>query len=209
MKSDVLSVPFYKFYYPEEKRDGVLQTLKGLSYRHNDTNWIWDGVPLDGVGGSDLYNIPDLKDLFDWMQDCMAEIEEDMGITTNMVCNSAWANLNKTGEWFFDHTHSNCFMSSNYYASGDYNDVTHWVHPNPWFHYSNIWPCGAWTEEKYNLVHNEPTEAGKFIVFPPAIQHRALPNTSKDDRITIAANWFPTGLINASGVSHLNVKVIQ
>ena len=100
-------------------------------------------------------------------------------------------------------------MSSNYYASGDYNDVTHWVHPNPWFHYSNIWPCGAWTEEKYNLVHNEPTEPGKFIVFPPAIQHRALPNTSKDDRITIAANWFPTGLINASGVSHLNVKVIQ
>ena len=58
------------------------------------------------------------------------------------------------------------------------------------------------------LKHQEPTEPGKFIVFPPTIRHRATPNQSEEDRITIAANAFPDGLINATGVSHLNVQVL-
>ena len=40
------------------------------------------------------------------------------------------------------------------------------------------------------------------------IRHRAEVNTSDEDRITIAANAFPDGFINASGVSHLHVKVL-
>ena len=59
------------------------------------------------------------------------------------------------------------------------------------------------------LTFKEPTEPGKFLVFPPMIRHRAWPNTSDEDRITIAANWFPTGNINAAGVSHLKLDVIQ
>ena len=128
------------------------------------------------------------------------------------VINSAWANLNKRGEYFYPHTHANCFLSSNYYASGSSNDKTVWVIENPYFHGTNIRPCGNWysedSEKTYFLVHEEATEPGKFIVFPPMITHRATPNTSNEDRITIAANAFPTGVINAGGVSRLHVEVL-
>ena len=64
-------------------------------------------------------------------------------------------------------------------------------------------------ENLYKLVYEEPTVPGRFIVFPPTIMHRSTPNKENCDRITLAANWFPTGLVNSGGVSHLKVKVMQ
>ena len=36
-KDFVLGVPFYRFYYDENKVDSILQSLKQLKYRRNDT----------------------------------------------------------------------------------------------------------------------------------------------------------------------------
>ena len=213
MFREVLGIPFFRFdmgYSNTDKIEEIYKVLKALPYRFNDTNEIWDGVKLDGVGGSDLYNNPDLAYLFDWMQDCMAEVCDRMGIPNKMVCNAAWSNLNKKGDWFYDHTHSNCFMSSNYFASGDATSVTKWYYPNPYYAKTNIWPFDSKDyDDKFHLTHEEPTVPGRFIVFPPTIRHRATPNQKHDARITVAANWFPTGMINSSGVSHLNVNVVQ
>ena len=143
----------------------------------------------------------------------MAEVCDRMKIPNKMICNAAWANKNGPGEWFFDHTHFNCFLSSNYYSSGNHNAVTKWYYPNPYFDKTNIFPVKYSGQDEYesiyNLTHEEPTVPGRFIVFPPTIRHRATPNQEECDRITVAANWFPTGLIDAGGVSHLNVKVTQ
>jgi len=213
MFREVLGIPFFRFdmgYSNTDKIEEIYKVLKALPYRLNDTNKIWEGVKLDGVGGSDLYNNPDLAYLFDWMQDCMAEVCDRMGIPNKMVCNAAWANLNNKGDWFYDHTHSNCFMSSNYFASGDATSSTKWYYPNPYYDKTNIWPFDSKDyDDKFNLTHEEPTVPGRFIVFPPTIRHRATPNQKHDARITVAANWFPTGMINSSGVSHLNVNVVQ
>ena len=211
-KDFVLGIPFYRFYYDESKVDSVLQNLKDLEYRHNDTNWIWTGVKEDGVTGSDLYRLPQFKDLFKWIHECLDEVAKDMRLTSKLVINSAWSNLNKPGDYFYTHTHANCFVSSNYYASGSSNDKTVWMMENPYFHGTNIRPCGNSYDEEdqktYFLVHEEATESGKFVVFPPMIAHHATPNTSNEDRLTIAANAFPTGVINAGGVSRLHVEVL-
>ena len=211
-KDFVLGIPFYRFYYDESNVDFILQNLKDLQYRHNDTNWIWTGVKEDGVSGSDLYKLPQFKELFDWMSKCLDEVAKDMRLTSKLVINSAWSNLNKPGDYFYTHTHANCFVSSNYYASGSSNDKTVWMMENPYFHGTNIRPCGNSYDEEdqktYFLVHEEATESGKFVVFPPMIAHHATPNTSNEDRITIAANAFPTGVINAGGVSRLHVEVL-
>ena len=208
-REDVLGVPFYRFYYDEDKVPGILESLQKLEYRDNSTNEIWVGVDDSGEGGSDLYNYPDFADLFAWMQECMAEVAKDLYIPNKLVCNAAWSHRNKQHQFFYDHTHYNTMFSSNYYASGVPEDKTQWFYPNPYFHYTNLYPLGDYTEDKYMLNWMEDTEPGKFIVFPPMIRHRAWANTSPEDRITIAANWFPTGNINASGVSHLKVDVIQ
>ena len=207
MREDVLGVPFYRFYY--DKNEEIVEAVKKLNYKPNNTNHIWEGVHDDGVGGSDLYNYEGFGDLFAWLQDCMAEVAEDLKIPNKLVCNAAWSHLNKPHEFFYDHTHYNCMFSSNYYCTGHADDMTQWFYPNPYFHYTNIYPLGDYEEDKYMLTFKEPTEPGKFLVFPPMIRHRAWPNTSDEDRITIAANWFPTGNINAAGVSHLKLDVIQ
>ena len=209
MKQEVLGIPFFKFDINPDKIEEIAKILTLLPWRENDTNLIWEGVSLDGQGGSDLYKNPDLAYLFDWMQDCMAEVCDEMCIPNKLVCNAAWANLNKKGDWFYDHTHSNCFMSSNYFVSGN-SGTTKWYYPNPYYDKSNIWPFNSkdW-DDKFNLTHEEPTVPGRYMVFPPTIRHRATPNNGTCDRITVAANWFPTGIINSSGVSHLNIQVIQ
>ena len=108
----VLGIPFFRFDLSDkDKVEEIFKIMQTLPYIPNDTNYIWEG-------GADLYNNPDLRYLFDWMQDCMADVCDRMGIPNTMVCNSAWANLNKKGDWFYNHTHPNCFMSSNYYVSG-------------------------------------------------------------------------------------------
>ena len=162
-KDFVLGIPFYRFYYDESKVDFILQNLKDLQYRHNDTNWIWTGVKEDGVSGSDLYKLPQFKELFDWMSKCLDEVAKDMRLTSKLVINSAWSNLNKPGDYFYTHTHANCFVSSNYYASGSSNDKTVWMMENPYFHGTNIRPCGNSYDEEdqktYFLVHEEATES--------------------------------------------------
>ena len=214
-KDSVLGIPFYRFYYDESKVDAIYQSVCELEYRNNDTNWLWDGVREDGIGGSDLYNLPQFAELFSWMQGCMDRVAQDlrMNPTCRLSCCSAWCNLNKPGEFLYDHVHPNTFIASNFYTSGHSKDATVYVHHNPYFHSTNVRPCGDgdkfWLEDTYYLVHKEPTEPGKFVVFPPLIRHYSETNTSKEDRITIAANWFPTGLMNAGNVSHLNVEVLK
>ena len=60
----------------------------------------------------------------------------------------------------------------------------------------------------YELVHEEPTEPGKYIVFHPTIIHESTPNTSNEDRITMACDAFPDGLINKGATSRLNVRLL-
>ena len=211
-KDSVLGIPFYRFYYDKSKMDAVYDGVQNLSYRDNDTNWIWSGVKFDGVGGSDLHKLPEFAELFEWLGECMSEVARDLRIPNKIVPNSAFAHVNKTGQFIYDHVHPNCFFSSNYYISGESRDNTVFVYENPYFHKSNIRPCGdgdkEWSEDTYYLVHKEPTEPGKFVVFPPTIRHYSQPNSSRYDRYTIAVNWFPTGLVNCGDVSHLNVEVL-
>ena len=213
-KSSILGIPFWRFYYDESKRDAVLNSIKNLSFRDNDTNWIWRGVTLDGLSGSDLYKHPEFIELHQWMQECMNQVIQDMGMICGVACNSSWAHLNKPGQYIYEHIHSNCFYSSNYYVSGHAKDKTIWIHDNPYFHSSNLRPCGEWKDlenhySTYYLLHEEPTEPGKFIVFPPTLRHMSQPNTSPGDRYTIGSNWALDGLLNEGGVSRLNLQVLQ
>ena len=209
MKDTFLGIPFYRFYFPGDIK-GIEEACKTLNYRPNGSNMIWDGVIENGYGGSDLHRHPhpELINLFVWIDQCLDEVAKDMGMDNRLKINSAWSHLNRPGQFFYDHTHANCFVSSNYYVSGLEQDKTKWFLPNPYFDKTNIWPWGEWDEDKFFLTHEESTEPGKYVVFPPMIRHRAAPNSAAYDRITIAANAFPDGYINSSGVSHLDIKVL-
>ena len=212
MKDHFLGIPIYRFYYnnPEE----ILDLVKTLEFvPTNTTNCIWEGVKHDGLSGSDLHKVSLFKDFFGWIQNCLDEVAVDLGMTTPLKVNAAWAHLNRPGEHLYLHNHNNCFVSINYYVSWSKYDHTVWYLPNPYFEKTNMYPGGEIKDEsqediKYSLVHKEPTEPGKYIVFPPTIPHESECNTSNSDRITIAADAFPSGLINRGGTSRLKVNVL-
>lgn len=216
MKDSILGIPFYRFYYDKEKIPTVFNELLKLTFKPNggeppyNTNWIWDGVTDDG-NGSNLHEYPTFAEFFVWVQECLDEVSSDMGMTCKLKINSAWAHLNQKGNHFYEHTHVNTFLSSNYYASGHPEDKTVWLLPNPYFHSTNIFPCGpmfAGEEHKYYITHEEPTEPGKYIVFPSTITHYAQPNTSDVDRVTIACDAFPSGLISQGYTSRMKLQVL-
>ena len=76
IEDKVLGIPFFKFDLPDkDKVEDIYNVMQTLPFIPNDTNEIW-------AGGSDLYKNPDLRYLFDWMQDCMVEVSHSnsMGI---------------------------------------------------------------------------------------------------------------------------------
>ena len=206
MKDSFLGIPFYRFYYTGDT-DKVAADLAELDWSRNDSNWIW--AKVDGrAQGPNLHDEPQFADLFAWMNECLEEVRQDIAPNaTELKFCSSWANKNDPGDHFFDHTHPNCFLSSNYYASGHKQDKTVWLLPNPWYTNTNISPFGDYTDTKYHILHEEPTEVGKFVCFPPTIRHYAQPNTTERPRMTIAANAFPSGLIESGGVSRLRLAV--
>ena len=80
---------------------------------------------------------------------------------------------------------------------------------NPYFKNSNLQPLSSndVDQGRLQLHHAEETEPGKYIIFPPSIDHYATKNTSPEARITIAANIYPTGKISCGGVSNLKIEV--
>jgi hypothetical protein len=208
-KLQILGTNFYRFYYP--KISEVKRQLEKLTYQSNPfnterNNLIWDGVSKDG-NNKNLHNLPKFKSLFEWMHSCLDEVAKDLKITAKLKVCSSWCNLNKKNDYFHDHQHPNSFISSNLYVSGHEKDHTVWYLPNPYF--TSLYPIGpeGFDNKVHLLEYSEKTEPGKFIVFPSMINHYAERNTSNEDRMTIAANFFPTGLITCGGVSTLKIEV--
>jgi uncharacterized protein (TIGR02466 family) len=198
-KDNILGIPIYRFYYSSEKVDQVKKEVLNLKWVRNPQNWMWSEVDE----GKNLHELPEFKELFDWFQECLNEVRLDLSLTCDSLkVVSSWANLNKKGQSFHDHIHPNAFMSSNYYVSGGEGTHTVWHMENPYFK-NNIYPL----EGDSNIYHYEPTEPGKFIVFPPNIYHYSTPNRSDDDRITIAANIFPEGTISYGSVSKMKISI--
>jgi len=200
-KEKILGIPIYRFYYSPEKIQQVKKEIFKLKWIKNPQNWMWGEIN----NGSNLHNLPQFKELFEWFQECLNEVKDDLKLTCDSFkIVSSWSNLNEKGQSFHDHIHPNCFISSNYYVCGDNTTHTVWHIKNPYFD-NNIYPLEGDTE----LYHYEPTEPGKFIVFPPQIYHYSTKNLSDKKRVTIAANIFPDGLITCGGVSKMKIKVCE
>ena len=209
-KISALGFPFYKFYYDKNKISKVYEELLNLEYYENANNMMWSGMKENGTGDN-LHSLPQFKDLFLWFAQCLDEVKKDMRLTCDeLTIASSWANLNKTNQSVHPHHHPNCFISSNYYASGIPNDKTVFYVENPYFKTSNLQPISSEDVDKGGLClkHEEATEPGKYIVFHPTIIHESQKNSSMFDRITMACDAFPEGLINKGATSRLNVRVL-
>jgi hypothetical protein len=197
-KDNILGIPIYRFYYSSEKMNQVKEEILKLKWSRNPQNWMW----AESDNGGNLHDYSQFDELFDWFHQCLDDVKNDLKLTCDSLkIVSSWANLNEKGQSFHDHIHPNAFMSSNYYVSGGEGSHTVWHMKNPYFD-NNIYPLEGDTD----IYHYEPTEPGKFIIFPPHIFHYSTKNILDKKRITIAANIFPEGTISYGGVSRMKIS---
>lgn len=197
-KENILGIPIYRFYYSKEKMKKVKDEVFKLNWIKNPQNWMWS----ETKEGKNLHDLPQFNELFSWFYECLDEVKSDLKLTCDSLkIVSSWANLNQKGDYFHDHIHPNAFMSSNYYVCGGEGTHTVWHVKNPYFE-NNIFPV----DDPF-LYHYEPTEPGKFIVFPSHIYHYSSVNNLETKRVTIAANVFPEGTISYGSGSVSKMKI--
>lgn len=201
-KIGALGFPLYRFYYPKDKiheLEELKENILMLNWRKNPENWMW----ADSDEGKNLHDLPQFAGLFSWMSGCLEEVKKDLKLSCkSLSIVSSWANVNLQGQKFHNHIHPNAFASSNFYVSGPEDSFTVWHKENPFFDH-NIYPL----DEDTHIYHYEKTEPGKYVVFPPHFYHYSTPNTETKERVTVAANAFPEGLISYGGVSRFKISV--
>lgn len=106
---------------------------------------------------------------FSWFESVYKAVETELG-----AIDSYWFNVNTTGEGTGWHSHSRYQTVAVLYVSVPSGDIE--------FRQGE----GYW---------RETPRAGDLLVFPGSLEHRVLPNTSTDTRISVAFNVCPVPVV--------------
>lgn len=109
---------------------------------------------------------------------------------TKLRVTQSWCNYTKTGQFHHKHAHPNSFVSGVFYVQADV------VEDKIYFFKDSYEQLRTPTRE-FNLYNSESwwLEAftGRLLIFPSRLTHMVAEVTSKQTRVSIAFNTFPTG----------------
>jgi uncharacterized protein (TIGR02466 family) len=107
----------------------------------------------------------------------------DFNKSCNLQIKELWINIAQTGDYQEEHNHHKALFSGVLYintneSSGDFNFI------NP------LSAEGILMEDsnKFGFIHPIKPQNGIILLFPGWLNHRALPNNSDEDRISISFN---------------------
>ncbi|MGO1119949.1 2OG-Fe(II) oxygenase family protein [Rhodovibrionaceae bacterium A322] len=185
--------PIYKTACPLPKgfNAALKKTIMARRDQHASTNKSniggWQSSPdFMNWGG------PEVRHLGNWLNEAFGSMMEKEIGHRNFNCNlavTAWANINKDGDYNRQHTHANNHWSAVYYV--DLGDPDPNVLPNGAIEFMDprsaigvfdlpgVMSVSTWT------VQPEP---GNLIMFPSWLKHSVLPFRGKGERISIAFN---------------------
>tara|TARA_B100000902_G_C26937400_1_gene729341 strand:+ start:48 stop:665 length:618 start_codon:yes stop_codon:yes gene_type:complete len=106
-----------------------------------------------------------------------------------------WSNIQKTGQNFHPHTHSNNLISGVYYAKSDNDKTTDIVFSDPRPQANVLKPWNTKFIESNSDLWYYPSLQNRMILFPSWLSHYVPENKSTEDRISIAFNVMLTGQV--------------
>jgi len=183
----------YKFVWPDT--ESVNEALLRLVLEREKTEPSTTRSNVGGwQSGHDLLNWPEpeIKMLRTWVNDAFGEIMKAVAGPQPFSCSlsvTAWANLNRHGDYNRTHTHSGNHWSGVYYVEpGEavegrpLSGAIEFIDPRPAVNVYDI-PglpqVSTWTIRP---------EAGMMILFPSWLRHGVLPYEGTKERLTIAFN---------------------
>ena len=140
-----------------------------------------------------LNDLPELKRIF--TEKVEYQIKEIYEWNTDFQFTKSWVTKCNPGGFSQTHEHANSLLSGTYYPFGHegFNIMIKSPLPDFW-DISNI---NAPTSSMYSAKEiTFQTTDNLLIIFPSYLQHKVMPNDSKDIRYSVAFNIFPKGKIS-------------
>lgn len=147
----------------------------------------------NGIAGSfsndiiDLSDCPELSLCVDSINNIVNEINELWQAKINLKLDNFWANINKKHEFNMPHSHPRCVFSACYYVRHNSIDNGDIIFQRTDDMEKYFYPDGL--SEFTKIEHVIRPASGMLIVFPSYMTHYVTPNSSEDERISIAFNF--------------------
>lgn len=190
----------YRFEKPLTKKEQ--QFIESQETRPNTGN--------KSSANSFILREPELKRILQFIRKCLDEYflavyapnsETRLGIT------QSWLNYTSKNEHHHKHMHNNSFVSGVFYAQAmQQTDKIYFykpikealsIEPNAW----NVWNSTSWWL---------PVTTGDLVLFPSTLEHMVMPVETDTQRISLAFNTFPVGLLgNERELTLLNTESLR
>ena len=139
-----------------------------------------------------LNDLPELKRIF--TEKVEYQIKEILEWDTDFQFTKSWATKCNPGGFSQTHEHANSLLSGTYYPFGHEGFQIMIKSPLPSFW--DISTITHPTSSKYSAKEiTFKTSDNLLIIFPSYLQHKVMPNVSRDIRYSVAFNIFPKGKI--------------
>ena len=140
-----------------------------------------------------LNDLPELKRIF--TEKVEYQIKEIYEWNTDFQFTKSWVTKCNPGGFSQTHEHANSLLSGTYYPFGHegFSIMIKSPLPNFW----DVENINAPTSSMYSAKEiTFQTTDNLLIIFPSYLQHKVMPNDSKDIRYSVAFNIFPKGKIS-------------
>jgi uncharacterized protein (TIGR02466 family) len=144
----------------------------------------------------DLFKDSAYRPLVDKVVECSKIYTEDKSWEyEGFKITGMWSNIQKTGQNFHPHTHSNNMISGVYYAKSDKNNTADIIFSDPRPQANVLKPHNTKHFVGNSDLWYYPSIENRIILFPSWLSHYVSVNTSKEDRISVAFNVMLTGQV--------------
>jgi len=109
-----------------------------------------------------------------------------------LTVTQSWVNWTKTDEYHHAHRHPNSFISGVVYINATEEDSIKFTNPQ-----QSVFDIPPKEFNMFNsLTWELPVKTGDIIIFPSTLIHEvAIKKGSKDERVSLAFNVYPNGII--------------
>ena len=154
-----------------------------------------DGRRLSNIGGwqSDDFLYTDIVDtplqvFFEQIEYSIKEVQFDLGIRPRLFIDNCWININNLNNSNATHNHPGSSISGVFYLTKNNSNIVFTRSNDINKHHLDCIRSNRKTPLSIQEVSYTPQQ-GQCLFFPSWLHHKVEPNTTREDRISIAFNY--------------------
>lgn len=188
-KLEILPTVLYEFEAPDKIHNLICNYLETIDWSSKPNR---DNEPSFGkTAVAYLHTNSTVQDYTKWVTEQVNKVKEaEEFFCSTMVPVNMWANKSLPGQWHHRHSHNWSVLSTIYYVSG--KEGLTWFSRVTDYHVQQM---QLKHDVELDIIYKHSPKPKTLLVFPSSLQHSVSENTSEVPRITVSANFLPTGRV--------------